>query len=411
MCVFLYAAEPEKAEEKADKPESKGLIGEEHSQALRDSIIGKWAATVGTEQVVLHMNDDGRIVLGKAEGTYEIKSSNLNIKTDEGEFSYKISFEKKVLTLSEGDLSQPLKFTRQAEAGDIGKRIKGWFVGERSSLIHKMDRILVVILIVIVSRLLIFLLQRLSRFLIFYEKGPVKYVYRANKKRKETIHSIILNIIKYVVYFTALGFILSEMGINYTAYLASLSVIGLAIGFGSQDLVKDVVNGFFILFEGHYDVGDMVEISGQVGIVENFGLRMTRIRNYLDQIVVIPNRNISVVGRFTTGALNAFIDIAVQKDQKEDVIKLVNEAGTEIGNQFDDVIIVNPKVEGGFQAEGGAEYIRVTAKIWPKQEWVINQEFVPRIKEVLTRNSLEIPGDKVVVFYHEKPLNRVNKGQ
>lgn len=96
-----------------------------------------------------------------------------------------------------------------------------------------------------------------------------------------------------MVYFAALGFILGELGVNYTAYLASLSVIWLAVGFGSQGLVQDVVTGFFIIFEGQFDVGDMVEMSGQTGLVEELGLRMTRLRNYLGELISVPNRNIA----------------------------------------------------------------------------------------------------------------------
>jgi len=212
----------------------------------------------------------------------------------------------------------------------------------------------------------------------------------------------VLNVVKYVIFFTATGMILSELGMNYTAYIASLSVIGLAIGFGSQGLVQDMVTGLFVIFEGQYDVGDMVEISGQTGVVEELGLRMTRLRNYVGQTVVIPNRNIAVVGNYAKGTQRVTIDVAVQKESLEKARELLPKIVGEAAGQFKGIVIRMPRLDDTLELATGECFARLSLRIWPGQTWVIDQQIVPRIKEGMTREGLTIPADRVVVFYHAR---------
>jgi small conductance mechanosensitive channel len=217
------------------------------------------------------------------------------------------------------------------------------------------------------------------------------------------MYSLLINLSKYIVYIFALGFILSELGINYTAYLASLSVIGLAIGFGSQGLVQDMVTGFFIVFEEQFNVGDMVEIPPHVGVVQELGLRMTRLRNYLGQKVVIPNRNIATVGNYTKGAQHVTIDVAtVNREAAEQIKSPLLQIVEEIGSQFEEVIISTQKTAEIISLSTGEHFARVSLAIWPQQQWVIEQEAVPRIRSVLKSKDFEIPNDRVVVFYHPR---------
>lgn len=184
------------------------------------------------------------------------------------------------------------------------------------------------------------------------------------------------------------------------AYLASLSVIGLALGFGSQGLVQDMVTGFFLLLEGQFDVGDMVEISGQNGVVQELGLRTTKIANYLGQVVVLPNRAITSVSNYSKGALDAYIDVAVPDAQAaQQVQPLLEKLGEEIGRQFDGAILSPPHVLKILSLGTEETFVRLNLGVWPQQQWVVDQQLIPRIKECLARAQIAIPSDRVVAFY------------
>ena len=191
--------------------------------------------------------------------------------------------------------------------------------------------------------------------------------------------------------------------VNYTAYFASLSVIGLAIGFGSQGLVQDMVTGFFIIFESQFNVGDMVEIPPHVGIVEELGLRMTRLHNYLGQMVTIPNRNIVTVGNFLKGAQEAQIDVAIaNKEVAQEAQNLLKQVANEISCQFAGTIVSAPKVLAESSLATGEHFVRVCLAIWPQQQWVVEQQMLPRIREAFGRKSIEIPNDRVIAFYRPR---------
>ncbi len=206
--------------------------------------------------------------------------------------------------------------------------------------------------------------------------------------------------LKYAIYLVALGVILNEIGINYMAYMASLSVIGLAIGFGSQGLVQDMVTGLFVIVEGQFDVGDMVSISGQTGMVEELGLRMTKIRNYEDQLVVIPNRNISVAANYTRGGIEAFIDVAVQDaGAAAQAGEIVERIAAGVAKQFDGAILSAPRVLDPLSLATGETFVRLGALIWPGQQWVVDRELIPRVRAGLKAASVDVPGDRVTASY------------
>lgn len=270
----------------------------------------------------------------------------------------------------------------------------------------KITRIAVVLLIGLLAKIFMDGVQLVSRFLVYSQWGPLKFLFR-NHQRSVTVHALSISLLKYIVYFTALGYILKEFGINYTTYLASLSLVGIAIGFGSQGLVQDIVTGFFILFENQFSVGDMVEISGQVGIVEDIGLRTTRLRNYNGALVIFQNRNIPMAGLYRTGAMDAGVDVAIaSREAAERAAGLLDRAGRELQRQFEDVIIGPPQVAGLLELTTGELFVRLRARIWPMQQWVIDAQLAPRIRELFKRHDIEIPADRVVTFYHFPPEKR-----
>jgi small conductance mechanosensitive channel len=376
--------------------ETAGPLVAEQARAEGASLVGEWTARVGSREVALELAGGGRYKLEGAEGAYAIEGGALTL-TPEGKDATKYTFrlDGDALVLAGGDLRGDVKFVRSP--GMAG--LVGWvFDVSRESAALKVWRLLAIVVIALAARLLIALLKCASRFLIVSELGPLRHLYRRRKNRSLTIHSLVLNAVKYVVYIIALGVALSELGINYVAYVASLSVVGLAVGFGAQGLVQDFVSGVFIVIEGQFDVGDMVEISGQTGVVEELGLRMTRVRNCQGQLVVIPNRRIAVVANYSRGGQRLLVDVA-SKDEAAaaETAKIARAMAVDVAQEFGRVVLAPPEVHDAVVLAEGT-FARVGVLVWPGQQWVVNDQLVPRLRERLKSAALEPPGDRVVVF-------------
>ena len=385
--------------------QTQGIVSLEKQHAIRSSLVGFWNCDMGNKKLVLMLTKEGDFELGDQKGQYVLETNTLSLKTNTSELSYQFELTASELTLSGGDLTQSLKFIRVRSLSDY----EDWLSYlSPKSLRSKLKRIAVIFVIVVVCRILLLLFQMIIHFVIYCDRGPLKFIYRSHKSRTMTIYSLLLNLSKYVIYLFALGFILSELGINYTAYLASLSVVGLAIGFGSQGLVQDMVTGFFIVFEEQFNVGDMVEIPPHVGIVQELGLRMTRLRNYLGQKVVIPNRNIATVGNYTKGAQHVNIDVAsINREAAEQIKSQLIQIIGEIANQFEEVIISTQNTAEIISLSTDEYFARISLAIWPQQQWIIEQEIVPRIRLVLKSKGFEIQNDRVVAFYHPRESHMV----
>ena len=134
---------------------------------------------------------------------------------------------------------------------------------------------------------------------------------RGNERRDTTILRLLQNIVVYLVYFSAIVGILSSLGIQIAGLLAGAGVAGLAIGFGAQSLVKDVITGFFIIFEDQFGVGDYIKLAGGEGTVVEIGLRTTKIQGPTGEQYIIPNGGITNVTNYSVNNTNATIDLDV----------------------------------------------------------------------------------------------------
>jgi len=405
--VTIASLVPAIRAEAAEEAAVATIIGAEQRQAMEASLIGAWSCEIGPTQGRLEFHDDGRFAMGSKSGSYHVAGDHLTLQTADGSVDYQLQLNGKELTLSGGDLAANLKFTKVPRFGEAGRWRVDWSL---SSLKTRGYRIAIIALAVAVSLTAVRLVRAVMHTVVYSEWGPLKFVYRSHKKRTMTIYSLVLNISKYIIYLLAIGFVLTELGVNYTMYFASLSVVGLAIGFGSQGLVQDMVTGFFVVFEEQFNVGDMVEIPPHTGIVEELGLRMTRLRNYLGQRVVIPNRNIAVVGNYVRGAQQVYLDIAVAPEaETARATELLERAGREIAGQFPDIVLSPPQNQGNISLATGERFLRLHLAIWPQQQWVIDQEMVPRIRAAVKSEGIEIPNDKIVVFYHPRENRSVGR--
>jgi small-conductance mechanosensitive channel len=185
-----------------------------------------------------------------------------------------------------------------------------------------------------------------------------------------TLTRLIVSGITFIIYFLAVGFVLVEgFHVNLNAYLASASVIGLAISFGSQSLVQDLVTGVTLIFSNAMDVGDIVDLSGTIGRVERIGLRFTKLINFYNQEIFVPNRNIGNVSRFPHDGIFAYIDIQVPSQvEQQKIIQKIEQIVKGSWVQFGGIILAEPEL-GKVEATGtdGWNYLRVQLKIWPGQ--------------------------------------------
>lgn len=260
-------------------------------------------------------------------------------------------------------------------------------------------RILRIILIWVGARVVI----RLGKFLIrgFFD-SQAHSRFNVNKKKNNTLNALTQSILKYVVYFIASIMILGEMGIETTSIIATAGIGGLAIGFGAQNLVKDVITGFFIIFEDQYSVGDFIKVEDITGTVEEIGLRITKLRGFKGDINIIPNGQISTVTNYSRGNSAAIVDVTIayeaDLDRAIQVIDRVIERYAE-GNED---IVETPKAIGIVDMDGVGITLRVVGRTLPMKHWGVERDLRKAIKESLGENKIEIPYPRLVVMDREQ---------
>lgn len=221
--------------------------------------------------------------------------------------------------------------------------------------------------------------------------------------RAKTLESLSKNIFSYVLIFIFVVTVLQVFGIDATAILAGAGVVGLAIGFGAQGLVSDVVTGFFLLLEKQIDVGDYVTTSSFSGIVEQVGLRTTQIRGFDGTLHYLPNREITSLSNHSRGNMRALVDIGISYDDDIDKAIAVLQGVCEQLASEESAIVEGPNVLG-VQTLGSSDVVlRVIAKTENMEQWAVERKLRKALKEALDANGIEIPFPHQV--YIEKKEN------
>lgn len=216
-----------------------------------------------------------------------------------------------------------------------------------------------------------------------------------------TISTILISAITFTIYFLAFGLILQEFNISLTAYLASASVIGLAIGFGAQGFVQDLVIGLTLIFSDTLDIGDVVDISGQVGKVDSIGLRFTTLINLQGQFIYIPNRNISAIGQFRGGCIRAYVDIQIPIGADEKTIAdNIKSIGLGMYQQHKSIILSQPEIfETKEIKDGNWQYVRIKFRLWPGQGSLIETTFKQRVLLLMKQHDKDYADWMIVITY------------
>ncbi len=219
------------------------------------------------------------------------------------------------------------------------------------------------------------------------------------KKRKQTLTKVINSIIKYVVTIIAILVVLSLWGINVAPALAGLGILGLVIGLGAQKFINDLISGFFIVFEHHFDVGDKIEVQGFKGEVTDIGLKTTKIRNWKGDTKIVSNGEISTLINFSRNFSVAVAEFSIAyREDVQTTIDLLTAELPKIRPLFP-VIIDDPQVLGVIELANSGVNMRVICKTESEQHYIIERELRKRIKQILDENGIEIPFPQVVVHY------------
>jgi len=211
---------------------------------------------------------------------------------------------------------------------------------------------------------------------------------RRSLSKLRSISSLGTSMAVFVLYFGAIGLILNELGVSLKAYLASASVLGLAIGFGSQGIVQDVVTGLTLIFSDLFDVGDMVEISGQTGVVKQIGIRFTVLENSFGAQVFLPNRSISSVVNYPKGYIRCIVDVVLPEDESISarMERRIESIVSSTAEQFAGILVYPPSIEDRIQTASGKSFLRVKYRIWPGRqaslETVFRQEIIQSLKTI-----------------------------
>lgn len=218
----------------------------------------------------------------------------------------------------------------------------------------------------------------------------LKQIYSSNS-RANTLGQILNKVIKYTLYFIWVIMSLEMFDVNTSSILATAGIGGLAIGFGAQSLVKDIITGFFILFEDQYSVGDHIKIDGFEGNVEELGLRVTKIRAFNGELHIIPNGIIQSVTNATRGAMRALVEIGIAYEENIDrAIAVLGEVCTELKNE-NEGIIDGPTVLGVSKLSEYSVNITIVAKTKPGEQWSVERLMRKKIVERFEREKITIP--------------------
>ena len=186
--------------------------------------------------------------------------------------------------------------------------------------------------------------------------------------------------------------------VNTTSILATAGIGGIAIGFGAQSLVKDIITGFFIFFEDQYSVGDLVQIGVFQGNVEELGLRVTKLRDFSGELHIIPNSNIQIVTNKTRGPMRALVKISIAYEENINHVVSILEKVCEEIKQANESILEGPSV---LAVSNLGEYgvdITIVAKTNPGEQWAAEREIRKSVKEAFDRENIEIPYPKRIVY-------------
>lgn len=222
----------------------------------------------------------------------------------------------------------------------------------------------------------------------------------AERKREDTLIRIFNGALRVTLIVMVVLMVLQEIGIEIGPILAGAGIVGLAFGFGGQYLIKDVITGLFLILENQYRIGDVVNINGTGGLVQDISLRKTTLRDLDGTVHHIPHGAITMVSNQSKDFARVNIDMGVAYDTNlEKLIEVIDRTGAELAGDpaFKEFIISPPKFLRVNEFADSAVIVKILGETQPLKQWEVAGEYRKRLKIAFDREGIEIPFPQVVV--------------
>lgn len=256
-----------------------------------------------------------------------------------------------------------------------------------------------ILLIVVTAWLLVTVLQGLVRTV--RVRLTMHMAGAEAARRAETLGRVMRYLIALVVSAMALMMVLAEVGISLAPILGAAGVVGLAIGFGAQSLVKDYFTGFFILFEDQIRTGDVVKVADIGGLVEDITLRHVRLRDYDGNVHFVPNGLITTVTNMSRQFAQAVVDVGVAyREDVDEVFGVMRKVAADLRSdeQFAARILADLEIAGVERWDDSAVILRCRFKVIPLAQWDVKREYLRRLKRAFDEAGIEIPYPHLTVY-------------
>jgi len=223
----------------------------------------------------------------------------------------------------------------------------------------------------------------------------------AQIKRAETLGRAFRYLASVIISLLAGVLVLAELGISIAPILGAAGVVGLAIGFGAQSLVKDYFTGFFILLENQITKGDVVDIAGKAGLVEDITLRYVRLRDYDGNVHYVPNGLISTVTNMSQDFAYSVVDVGVAyREEVDESLAVMREVADALcaDGQHAHRILAPVEIVGVDRWEDSAVILRCRFKVRPLEQWTVRREYLRRLKSAFDQRGIEIPYPHLTLY-------------
>jgi len=256
------------------------------------------------------------------------------------------------------------------------------------------QKIVLIISLVLTIHYLVIIIRRFSKRIIASKLKP-------SLSKTRTVVSVVTSILVFVLYFASIGYSLHMLSVPVSAYIASASIIGLAVAFGSQGIVQDVVSGVTIILSDLFDIGDMVTISGQTGIVKQVGMRFTILLNSDNAEVFLPNRGIKHVINYPSGYSEYFVDVILPDDEqlKSKYIERINLHTDSVQKLYPAIFRGQTSFSTRKDKYTDQQLCRICFRLWPGDDAAVKNGFMKTLYHDLKQFDDSIEEWKIALFY------------